>query len=868
MKKNINEKLSLTLYRTGLSLMCAVGLCMGMTSCLDEINDRLDSLEQRVSDLEKSLADQIDGLKQLVDGKTTITSWKLDESTNTYEFILSDGSTLSIAKGSGSAPLIGVAKDDLGVYYWILDGEPLLGSDNGYIYLESSSAPSVRVNPDSGEWEISPDGGKTYLGTGIKAGENASLVSKVSEDELYVYLTLSDGSQLRVEKTVDSRIAILAGKQYFTYGQKRTVKLALEGVNKTALFSKPDGWKVSLKSDELTVIAPAQDNMDAELSGTVIVQAWFSDKTSDIAEIKVEVGEAPHEIKVDQAYNITVSTSEELKKNEDNWGNWLGYALGVSKLADFSEEWVKSYIAENMRIEWHFSADTDYTLERLIGSAPEKGESYVVWAVDKFDDNGMGNYYGDVLYTVVTTSDLRVEAADITFEDAIINVTPKGVSKYYAGMFNVAERDIETILNDINDNWYTVTYNNAYKGSLKKYGAEWGENTIRAGATYCVFAIPYVNGKTYTKEDVVSIEVKINPIVPGGTAEVLVDDVNVTITSISANISRGNGAYKYFSRYISDDNISQYVDDEALIGHLTAFAGRTDSYTLTSSGMTPDTKGWIVAVAVDKAGNAGPVVRKEANTLPISFSSLIISEPAVSEGLTEVTVTFPATAGIKQYRYIDISKSRWETDYIFKGDEDITEKQLAIETIFASYSPYRLADANADGSLTVTLTGRSSEAYVLFVEGVDEQGLPTRMVRADYTPSLSSDLFVKSTDAGYAAVTLSDIMMDGTPIADFPRLVDQHSGSHKFTCNVELPANCAKYWFLVCDGSIVRNAAGEKNKTSAILTYYDVRECTPDNTAVSYGYFNYASDLYIVWQDNDGKYYCYKQYNINEMTKE
>lgn len=872
MKKNNTKGLAQTIRKSGLTLMCAVALCGGMaTSCLDEINGRLDNLEQRVSDLEESLTGQIDALKQLVDGRTAITSWKFDDKTGIYEFVLSDGKTVSLAKGVDAASFIGVAQDESGAYYWTLGGEPLLNAANEKIYLESKVSPSVRVNPDTNEWEISPDGGKTYLQTGITAGENASLISKVDEDDTYVYFTLSDGSQIQVKKEVDSSIAMLAGKQYFAAGQTKTIKLQLEGVKKTAVFSKPDGWKASVASDALSVTAPAADNANAETTGSVIVQAWFNDGTSDIAEVKVEVGEAPHEITVDEEYNITISCSDELLNNY----NWT-FAHGVTKLGEFSEDWVKTYVQENDRLMWGFEPVAT-TLESLLGSAPEKGESYVVWAIDKFE-SWSDITYGDVYYSVITTMDLKIEATNITFEDATIVVTPKGVNSYYAGMYNIADgNSIDYYLEGINDYNEGELYNSAFNGSLKKYGApSWSDNEVKAGATYCVYAIPYVAGKKYTAEDVISIEVKINAITTGGTASVTIGDVKTTMTSIEATVTKGAGVYKYYVQYMSDTEIAQYADDEALFQYLITRQGYTDdTYTLKPwSKIDPDTKGWIVAVAIDKDGKAGPVVRKEANTLPVSFISTTLPEPTVNVDLKEVTVTIPATAGIKAYRYIDITETQWNVHYILKGDPATTEKNLATSGSF--YGSYHRDEANADGSITIKLTDRSAgQNYKLFVEGEDAEGGITKMITVDYTPSISSDKFVKSDDAKWKAADISEITINGIEVSNASKKEQLYTEikGELFTknatleCKVTRPDNCAKCWYIVGDGNDLIVGLNDRLKTSSLLTSYNTKELGDDN-AISYAWFNASSDLYIVWQDTDGNYYSYKAYGILDMMKE
>jgi len=93
--------------------------------------------------------------------------------------------------GKAIDQLLGVAKDDNGRAYWIFNGEPLVDEDGNIIYVNgpdgnkgekgdkgdqgksingsNAKMPQVRVNEDTGMWEISTDGGKSWNSTGVVA---------------------------------------------------------------------------------------------------------------------------------------------------------------------------------------------------------------------------------------------------------------------------------------------------------------------------------------------------------------------------------------------------------------------------------------------------------------------------------------------------------------------------------------------------------------------------------------------------------------------------------------------------------------------------------------------------------------------------
>ena len=155
---------------------------------------------------------------------------------NGYIISFSDGSSATISNGidgkdginGTNAPVISVKLDSDGNYYWTIDGEWLLvnGSkvrangidgEDGKDGVDGKDgengadavAPKVRINENSKEWEISTDGGDTWISTGIiaegKDGSNGTTdwVNRVA---------VKDGTkefelQIRTEYDLDTEVA-------------------------------------------------------------------------------------------------------------------------------------------------------------------------------------------------------------------------------------------------------------------------------------------------------------------------------------------------------------------------------------------------------------------------------------------------------------------------------------------------------------------------------------------------------------------------------------------------------------------------------------------------------------------------------------
>ena len=164
-------------------------------SCnISELDDRITDLENRVDELAADIQDQISSIQGMLEENVSVVSCVLDEETGIYTIVLSSGETIEVSKaGSEASSVIGVMEEN-GEYYWTLDGEPMLDDGNK---VPVSVTPGIRVNPDTDMWEVSPDG-SSWLDTGIKAVDGASIFSKVDEDESYVYFTLGDGSSIKV----------------------------------------------------------------------------------------------------------------------------------------------------------------------------------------------------------------------------------------------------------------------------------------------------------------------------------------------------------------------------------------------------------------------------------------------------------------------------------------------------------------------------------------------------------------------------------------------------------------------------------------------------------------------------------------------
>ena len=253
-------------------LLLSVTLCL-FSACHDKLWDAIDGLDARVTKLEelcKEMNTNITSLQTIVDvlqsndyitgiveikknGEVigyTITFGKHEPITIYHGEDGKDGADGKDGQdGSANAPVIGVAQDADGVYYWTLNGEwllddngnklPVSGKDgqngtngsngqdgadgkdgqdgtDGKDGADGQDGVTPQLKIEDGYWYISYDNGATWTELGKATGEDGkdgtdgedgkdgqdgdSMFQSVTQDENYVYFTLADGTVIKIAK--------------------------------------------------------------------------------------------------------------------------------------------------------------------------------------------------------------------------------------------------------------------------------------------------------------------------------------------------------------------------------------------------------------------------------------------------------------------------------------------------------------------------------------------------------------------------------------------------------------------------------------------------------------------------------------------
>ena len=224
-------------------LLLTLTVCF-FTACHKDIWAELENLDQRVTKLEelcKEMNTNITSLQTIVsvlqsndfitgvveikkNGEVigyTITFGKHDPITIYHGQDGKDGADGKDGQdGSANAPVIGVAQDTDGVYYWTLNGEWLLDDNGNKLPVSgkdgqngtNGTMPQLKI--EEGYWYVSYDNGVTWTQLGKATGEDGlngdkgdkgdagdSMFQSVTQDENYVYFTLADGTVIKIAKS-------------------------------------------------------------------------------------------------------------------------------------------------------------------------------------------------------------------------------------------------------------------------------------------------------------------------------------------------------------------------------------------------------------------------------------------------------------------------------------------------------------------------------------------------------------------------------------------------------------------------------------------------------------------------------------------
>ena len=316
---------------------------------IENVKDRVETLEESVIKTNEDIA----ALQTIVNAlQKNVYVVGMITTADGYVIEFSDGTKATIANGKdgangANAPVISVKQDADGNYYWTMDGEWLLvdgervrangidgengaNGENG-IDGEDAIAPQVRINDVTKEWEISTDGGMTWVSTGVvaegKDGANGangangtdgangangdSLFKSVDTSHPdYVIVTLSDGTELRLARYDERapKFIIVDAPEVAEVAFGTTAEFVVDADNiADYVVNTPEGWRAVYAENILAVTAPAEDMCHYDVEGVIAITVVSEEGKSLIVKLRVVAVEAEEEL----PYELRILTFED-----------------------------------------------------------------------------------------------------------------------------------------------------------------------------------------------------------------------------------------------------------------------------------------------------------------------------------------------------------------------------------------------------------------------------------------------------------------------------------------------------------------------------------------------------------------------------
>ena len=316
---------------------------------IESVKDRVDMLEESVIKTNEDIVT----LQTIVNAlQKNVFVVSVTPTAEGYTIVFSDGTTAEIKSGKDgangtNAPVISVKQDADGNYYWTMDGEWLLvdgervrangidGEDgaNGENGIDGKDAiaPQVRINDATKEWEISTDGGETWVSTGVvaegKDGANGSngtdgtdgtdgtngdslFASVDTSNPDYVIITLADGTEFRLARYDESapKFIIVDAPEVAEIAFGTTAEFVVDADNiADYVVNTPEGWKAVYAENILAVTAPTQDMCHYDVEGVIAITVVSDEGKSLIVKLSVVAVEPKEEL----PYELRILTFED-----------------------------------------------------------------------------------------------------------------------------------------------------------------------------------------------------------------------------------------------------------------------------------------------------------------------------------------------------------------------------------------------------------------------------------------------------------------------------------------------------------------------------------------------------------------------------
>ena len=852
-----------------------------------QIRQEIADLYEKVSKLEEKLNSEVAALKTLIDEKTVVAS-ATKNNDGSWEILLTSGEKITVYPQYQPEPqapevnngCVTVIKDG-DVYYWaqIVDGKAVAITDaaGNKIPVAHSATPQFRVNPATGDVELTVDGGNTWVvvekAEQEETPEPTCIFTGVVDGESSIDFTLASGEVISVPKAETIDFGVQAGKTFVAPGQSAEVALKAENIDDLTVIAKPEGWKASISGKTLTVVAPAQEKLDAgeaELEGLVKIHAAGGDGKCMVGKLMVSASTASVLLEV-VGENVTLYNNTGLRRS--------GVSYGIATYEEFNAEAIAK-AKNNYELMAYELYDTQATVSvkqmynEMIAQVYDPasyvdvptGTSYVIWALAGSDAWDHVYSADEVVYTVYTPAFLNVESTAVTFNSVEISAVGGGYAGYIVGVVAAASAEeakmqIENSFGNWQMGWgmFGAELKELnYKGDILGFGDAYYP-AVYPNTTYVVYILPLVDGKAeseYLVSDLKTYSFSTPNIEAGGSATLAFEALETTYSNIEVAIKGSENTTMIYSVFATADEFAAYKTDEELIQYVIEYNSAYNMMAIGKestayiSSLNPGDAATVLAFAVDTEGKYSKLYKQEFKTNTLTYNTMKVNVDAAA---SKVDVT---TASIKvsteggtpvSYRYIAVDT----TGYSWK-DEATTETQLALDSNW-NVKTIAVADV-VDGYINLDdLT--TNNQYAFGIVAIDAEGNPSHATFHYFTPSLPEYPIIRSTNEAYAAMV---------PTVESVVAWNSDYGAFDVTVTVTPAAGTTKYWLAVWDSEsavapdspakdIIDNLMLKEGQYYGSVSGTEAATFTPSYK--SGRTYDVKAVVYVAWCDAAGNYY-------------
>lgn len=833
-------------------IVAALACPFVFTSCVEfddsELKESIKDLYEKISALEERVTNEVTALTAIINGKVTVVAVTPNNDGSTV-VTLSDGTSFTVGANVTGASFLTTVEEG-GVLYWAVT---VVGGKTEPLQVDGKKVP-VTVTPavklENGEWMVSVDGGNTWVSTGIQQEEEVVFFTSVSDDEDYVYITLAaNGETVKVAKEKEVSFAVLSGKQYFTAGETKDIKLQMKGVKDYTITEKPDGWKASIVDGKLKVTAPStSENVDSE--GTIKILATFENASPVIGKVFVSIGEADFTITL-EGENVAFTLAA---SNVDN-DSYQGYVTGIMPYSQYSAEAAIEYFDANFKYGCEYYNSVTTTISALAGDAYNPDESYVVFAANYKNSYWDGPYSAeDIQYVVYSPVKINVILTP-SLDNATVKVTFSGCEGFYAGCDNKSYFDPENYLYDLGSSCGPELCKEPYEGPAGLICGGWSQ-TLQMGTEYVFWLVPYDESGNYTVDSFQIYEFSTKSLSLGGSfakPEISLTQ-DPTYDQVAAQITVVKGAYKTYAKIFTKDEVP--ADELEFVQKLVAQGvGKTDAddnFRVNRTWLDPGTEVVVAAVAIGNDGAAGEVATFETSTQKLLYTdNLKVTPEVVTLGMTDVKIKLNLEGAVTSVRYVNT----YDTYGVDTMEDKLAQKSrydlVTVEVASLTDNTIELTD--------LTL----GKEYTFYAMAEDAEGNLSHMGKVTYTPS--SDIVYIKKDSGaewdYGKPSISGETWGPEPwvwvVNEWvPSRTGWYAQSTTLDVDLTVPAECTKVYCLV-DYADYHTAKTELSMSDWVVAKGVLYT---ESTHIQVESANETTCIWLVWVDSNEKYHTYELY--------